>query len=77
MESESHQDSIMAVRESQAGEAEPIVSETRRAQEDSSYSRVNLTKVGCQILGIEPGDDLKLEVFGDHIRVLPEESTDE
>lgn len=62
----------MAVRQTNAGESEPIVTRQRRALEDGGAARVNLTKVGCDALGIEPGDDLDVELYDDHIRVKPE-----
>jgi len=74
MGSGTHQDAIMSVRQNQASTGEPILKRTRKAQSQGECSiRVNITSVGRDILGIEPGDDLDVEVYQDHIRVAPEE----
>ena len=74
MDSGSHQESIMAVRQSAADERDPILTETRKVQGNNDSSvEVNLTSAGRDILGIEPGDELEVEVYGDRIALVPRE----
>lgn len=64
----------MSVRQNQSSSEEPIIKRTRKAQNNHGTSvHVNITSVGRDILSIEPGDDLDIEVYEDHIRVAPEE----
>jgi hypothetical protein len=65
----------MAAREEQVSTGEPILTRSRRAQPNGKGKavRVNITREGRDILDIEPGDDLEVEIYGDHIRLVPSE----
>jgi hypothetical protein len=69
----SHQDAIMAVRQEEAEDSEPIVTRTRKAKDYGSGMEVNLTSVGTDIHDIQHGDELDVQIHDDHIRVVPEE----
>lgn len=68
-----HQDAIMAAREKQTDQGEPIIERERSAIANGDSIRANLTREGRDILGIEPRDSLRVQVYDDHIRVIPEE----
>jgi len=72
-----HQDAIMAVRQSEAGDSEPIIDRTRSAVPNGDSVRANLTKEGRDILEIEPGDDLSVQVYHDHIRIYPADQSED
>lgn len=74
MASSSHHDAIMAVRESEADDGEPILERTRTVQADRDSIRSNLTAEGRDIVGLEPGDDVTVKIFHDMIVVVPEGS---
>lgn len=68
------QNAIMQARQSKAATStDPIVTRTRYAQPNGEAVHSNLTKTGRDILGIEPGDPLVVEVYTDHIEIVPEE----
>jgi hypothetical protein len=64
-----HQDAIMATRQSQVNTDDPIVTRERTAQANGDAVRSNLTKAGRDILGIDPGDALTVQVYTDRIEI--------
>lgn len=74
MGSQTHREAIMSERVSQTSEGEPIVERERKVQlRNESSVMANLTKEGRDIVGIEPGTTVTIQVFNDHLRVFPEE----
>jgi len=67
----SHQKSIMEARQSNADDTDVVISRERKATENKNSVRVNLTKVGADIIGVEPGQMLEVRVFDDHFEIWP------
>lgn len=63
---------MISERQTQTGPSEPIVTRSRTAQANGNSVEVNLTEIGRDVLGITPGDDLHVRVYGDRIEVIPD-----
>lgn len=72
----SHEEAIMATRQDEVDEGEPLYSRIRKAQENDNSIRSNLTESGPDIIGVQGGDDLVVQVFDDHWEIWPKDGGD-
>lgn len=56
---------IMANRESTRDDGEPLMTETRSAVQQRESLTVNIPKPVVEMLSIEKGDDLKVDMYSD------------
>jgi hypothetical protein len=63
----------MEARLSNTDDCEPVISRERKATENKNSVRVNLTKAGADIVGVDAGEMLEVRVFDDHFEIYPTE----